>query len=47
MTTITATSAPAATQGAFARMFQAFRIQLRRAIELSGAPYADGTLPPL
>jgi hypothetical protein len=34
-------------QGTFARLFNSFCAQLRRAIELSGAPYVDGTLPPL
>ena len=30
-----------------ARTLRAFLKELRRAFELAGAPYADGTLPPL
>jgi hypothetical protein len=47
MNTITATSPRNESKGAFARLAQTFVTQLRRAIELSGAPYVNGPLPPL
>jgi hypothetical protein len=49
MTTITATApataAPAATD--FRAWLRSFGAQLRRAFELSGLPYTNGSMPPL
>ncbi|MFC5478969.1 hypothetical protein [Massilia suwonensis] len=53
MTTMTATPSTTATPGkaGFKAGFKAWLrkvgAELRRAFELSGAPYADGALPPL
>jgi hypothetical protein len=47
MNAYTATSPRIETRGTFARLLRTLRIELRRAIELAGAPYKDGVLPPL
>jgi hypothetical protein len=47
MNAYTATSPRIETRGTFARLLRTLRIELRRAIELAGAPYRDGVLPPL
>lgn len=44
--TTTTSLQPQAT-GKIARMFRTFCVELRRAIELAGAPYKNGVLPPL
>jgi hypothetical protein len=47
MNAYTATSPRIETRGTFARLLRTLRVELRRAIELAGAPYKDGVLPPL
>ena len=48
MTTTTAPRFEAATEtSTFARLVSSFLGELRRAIELAGAPYVNGPLPPL
>lgn len=47
--TITNTTAAKRTtsQNGLRRLLQTLRTELRRALELAGAPYKDGILPPL
>jgi hypothetical protein len=45
--TTTATAIESQTGGKFSRFFRAFMVELRRAIELTGASYKHGILPPL
>lgn len=48
MNTATITAAAATTtESAFARALRKFWAELRRAFELSGAPYVNGPMPPL
>jgi hypothetical protein len=46
MNTIAITS-PAPAKASLRDMLRRFGAQLRRAFELSGAPYMDGQMPPL
>jgi len=45
--TTTAGSTRDTNQSRLSRLLQSFRTELRRALELAGAPYKDGILPPL
>ena len=48
MTTTTAPRFEARTEtSAFSRFLATFKKELRRAIELAGAPYVNGPMPPL
>lgn len=48
MTTTTAPRFEAATEtSTFSRLVASFLVEVRRAIELAGAPYVNGSLPPL
>lgn len=48
MTTTTASTFDTANEtSGFSRFVSAFLTELRRAIELAGAPYVNGPLPPL
>ncbi len=48
MNTTTAPRFEAATEtSTFARLVSSFLAEVRRAIELAGAPYVNGPLPPL
>ena len=48
MTTTTAPRFEAATEtSGFSRLLASFLAEVRRAIELAGAPYVNGPLPPL
>jgi hypothetical protein len=47
MHTIATTTRAFDNTGAIARVAASLLAGLRRAFELSGAPYAEGTLPPL
>jgi len=44
--TTTATN-PTVTKSGLSRFLESFRKEVRRALELAGAPYKDGFLPPL
>ncbi|TWI67333.1 hypothetical protein IP91_01446 [Pseudoduganella lurida] len=46
MTTATATLTNAST-GNFTRLLNAFLAEVRRAVELAGAPYMNGPVPPM
>lgn len=46
-TTTAAGSTRNTKQSGLSRLLQSFRTELRRALELAGAPYKDGILPPL
>jgi hypothetical protein len=43
----TTASNPTTTQSGLSRFLESFRKEVRRALELAGAPYKDGFLPPL
>jgi hypothetical protein len=45
--TTTADTAAASTQTGLSRFLKALRKEVRYALELAGAPYKDGFLPPL
>jgi len=45
--TTTTGSTRTTNKSGLSRLLQTFRIELRRAFELAGAPYKDGILPPL
>jgi len=47
MSAATTASNQTTTQSSLSRFLQAFRKEVRRALELAGAPYKDGFLPPL
>jgi len=46
-TTTTTASNRSTNQNGLRRVLQTLRTELRRALELAGAPYKDGILPPL
>jgi len=47
MNATTTISTRNSTDSKLARLFHTFRVELRRAIELMGASYRNGMLPPL
>jgi len=47
MNATTTASNPTVTKSGLSRFLESFRKEVRRALELAGAPYKDGFLPPL
>lgn len=47
MSAATTTSNPTTNESGLSRFLKSFRKEVRRALELAGAPYKDGFLPPL